>query len=150
MYTLGVFRLQKFWKKLFNRETVLYLVFGILTTGINIGICGFLADILQWNVYLANSIAWVLSVAFAFVTNKLFVFHSRSVNKHILLKETVFFLLARLASLGVDMLIVWLLATLCGMNLWVVKIISNVVVIVLNYILSKLFIFNHKQNTKQQ
>ncbi len=142
--------MEKLWKKLVNRETILYLVFGVCTTIINIAVCGLLADILKWDIYLSNTIAWILSVAFAFVTNKLFVFNSKSTNKKILLKETVFFLIARLISLGFDMLVVWLMADLWGVNVWVVKIISNIIVIIMNYIFSKLFIFNHKQHKNQK
>ena len=142
--------MEKLWKKLVNRETILYLVFGVCTTIINIAVCGLLADILKWDIYLSNTIAWILSVAFAFVTNKLFVFNSKSTNKKVLLKETVFFLIARLISLGFDMLVVWLMADLWGVNVWVVKIISNIIVIIMNYIFSKLFIFNHKQHKNQK
>ena len=142
--------MEKLWKKLINKETILYLVFGILTNAINIAVCGLLSDILKWDIYLSNTIAWILSVIFAFVTNKIFVFNSKSTDKKVLLKETVFFLIARLISLGFDMLVVWLMADLWGINVWIVKIISNIIVIIMNYIFSKLFIFNNKQHTKQK
>ena len=142
--------MEKLWKKLINKETILYLVFGILTTAINIAVCGLLSDILKWDIYLSNTIAWILSVIFAFVTNKIFVFNSKSTDKKVLLKETVFFLIARLISLGFDMLVVWLMADLWGINVCIVKIISNIIVIIMNYIFSKLFIFNNKQHTKQK
>ena len=142
--------MEKLWKKLINKETILYLVFGILTTAINIAVCGLLSDILKWDIYLSNTIAWILSVIFAFVTNKIFVFNSKSTDKKVLLKETVFFLIARLISLGFDMLVVWLMADPWGINVWIVKIISNIIVIIMNYIFSKLFIFNNKQHTKQK
>ena len=142
--------MEKLWKKLINKETILYLVFGILTTAINIAVCGLLSDILKWDIYLSNTIAWILSVIFAFVTNKIFVFNSKSTDKKVLLKETVFFLIARLISLGFDLLVVWLMADLWGINVWIVKIISNIIVIIMNYIFSKLFIFNNKQHTKQK
>ena len=109
-----------------------------------------MSDILKWDIYLSNTIAWILSVIFAFVTNKIFVFNSKSTDKKVLLKETVFFLIARLISLGFDMLVVWLMADLWGINVWIVKIISNIIVIIMNYIFSKLFIFNNKQHTKQK
>ena len=142
--------MEKLWKKLINKETILYLVFGILTTVINIAVCGLLADILKWDIYLSNTIAWILSVIFAFVTNKIFVFNSKARDAKILLKETVSFLIARLISLGFDMLAVWLMVDLWGVNIWIGKIISNIIVIIMNYIFSKLFIFNNKQHTKQK
>lgn len=137
------------WKKLFNKETILYLIFGILTTVINVAICGLLYDKLHWDVLVANSIAWVISVIFAFITNKIFVFDSKTTDKKILLKETISFFIARLISLGFDMLAVWLMVDLWHVNVWVAKIISNVIVVIMNYIFSKLFIFNNKQDKKQ-
>ncbi len=142
--------MEKLWKKLINKETILYLVFGILTTAINIAVCGLLSDILKWDIYLSNTIAWILSVIFAFVTNKIFVFNSKSTDKKVLLKETVFFFNRSFDFLGFDMLVVWLMADLWGINVWIVKIISNIIVIIMNYIFSKLFIFNNKQHTKQK
>ena len=76
-----------------------------------------LADILKWDIYLSNTIAWILSVIFAFVTNKIFVFNSKATDAKILLKETVSLLIARLISLGFDMLAVWLMVDLWGVNI---------------------------------
>lgn len=137
--------MEKWLKKLLNKETILYLIFGILTTVINIAVCGLLYDLLHWNIILANGIAWVLSVIFAFITNKFFVFNSNTVSKTVLIKETILFLTARLVSLGFDMLAIWLMIDIWHINVWIAKIISNIIVVVLNYIFSKLFIFNHKQ-----
>ena len=85
-----------------------------------------------------------------FVLNKIFVFNSKTTDKKVLLKETVSFLIARLVSLGFDVLITWLMVDVGGINVWVTKVVSNVIVVILNYIFSKLFIFNNKQHTKQK
>ena len=95
-------KLNKLIKKFINKETILYLIFGVLTTILNIAICGLLYDILHWDVIIATVIAWIAAVIFAFITNKIFVFNSKTTDKKVLLKETVSFLIARLVSLGFD------------------------------------------------
>jgi putative flippase GtrA len=92
-------------------------------------------------VLIANAIAWVLAVAFAFITNKLYVFRSKSFEPSLLRRELISFVGARLLTLGIDELGMMLLVSVMGMNDWIAKTIVNVLVIVLNYILSKLFIF---------
>ena len=131
-------KLSKSIRKIINKETILYLVFGVLTTILNIAICGLLYDILHWDVIVATVIAWIAAVVFAFITNKLFVFNSKTTDKKLLLKETVSFLIARLISLGFDVLITWLMVDVGGINVWVTKVVSNIVVVILNYIFSKL------------
>ncbi len=83
--------MEKLWKKLINKETILYLVFGILTTAINIAVCGLLSDILKWDIYLSIQLRGYYLLYLLFVTNKIFVFNSKSTDKKVLLKETVFF-----------------------------------------------------------
>ncbi len=136
-------------KKLFNKETILYLVFGVLSTVINIAVCGLLFDFLHWDINLANTIAWTAAVIFAFITNKLFVFNSKTTDKKIVLKETVSFFIARVITFLIcDMLITWLMVDIGHINIWITKFITNMIVIVMNYIFSKLFIFNHKQQNQ--
>ena len=130
-------KLTKLWRFLTSPEMLSYLVFGVLTTLINILLAGLL--------YVANTLAWVASVAFAFFTNKLFVFQSKSMAPAVLLREAMSFLGARLFSLGVDTLGMGLLVDLLHWNFWVAKILMNVIVVILNYIFSKLLIFNQKK-----
>lgn len=134
-------RLKKLWNFLTAPEMVLYIVFGVLTTAVNILSFGLLRDVLHWELLTANTLAWVLSVAFAFVTNKLFVFRSKSFAAKTLWRELASFTGARLLSLGVDTAGMWLLVSLLSWNDWLAKVIMNVIVIVLNYVFSKLFIF---------
>ena len=61
-------------RTVFNRETILYVVFGVLTTAINIGLCGLMTQVLHWDTVLSNVLGWIVSVLFAFVTNKILVF----------------------------------------------------------------------------
>lgn len=125
------------------KELILYIVFGILTTLINIGVF-YLLDKIGINVYINNTIAWVISVLFAFITNKIFVFESKSLNSKVLFKEGLSFFLARVLSYFIDMFTIFLLFQMMGVNKIIAKIISNVIVIIINYLLSKLVIFKKK------
>jgi putative flippase GtrA len=126
-------------------EMVSYIIFGVLTTAVNIVSFGLLRPVIRfnayWDVIVVNTIAWILSVAFAFITNKLFVFKSKSFEKKLFMRELTTFVEARLFSLVVDTLGMYLLINVLYWNDWVSKIIMNVIVVVINYILSKLVIF---------
>ena len=122
------------------REVLLYLVFGGLTTLINI-ISFFILRKFNIALYISNAIAWILSVLFAFITNKLFVFESKGKSKKENTKELVSFFGFRILSLVIDMGAMYLLLDVLNIKELIAKIVSNVVVIILNYIFSKLFIF---------
>lgn len=123
---------------------ILYLIFGILTTAINIVVFDRCYSALLWPWQSANAFAWILSVLFAFITNKLFVFESKSFAAKIFWKEFFEFFAARLFSLGVDMLCMWLLLDIAHWNGLPAKIADNIIVIAINYVLSKLVIFRKK------
>lgn len=78
---------------------------------------------------------------FAFITNKLIVFKSKDLTAKVILKEGFSFMGARIMSLLIDMVILYVAVDLMGMNDLIIKLVSNVIVIIINYILSKLFIF---------
>lgn len=141
-------KLLELWKKVVNPETISYLVFGVLTTVINIVVFGLLYDRLAWHLVAANVLAWLVSVIFAFFTNKIFVFRSTSFALDVFFREIVSFFAARLLSLGVDTAGMWILVDLLEGNSWIAKIVMNVIVIVMNYVLSKLIIFR-KGNSSQ-
>ncbi len=138
-------------RKVISKEVISYLFFGVMTTVVNFVIFG-LCDSL--NVLVANAIAWVGAVAFAFVTNKLFVFESKSWKPKVLFKELPTFVGARLLTLGLEeagllVLIEWLhLDTVLTLPFiggeMIIKIIISVVVVVLNYVFSKVLIFKKK------
>lgn len=138
-------KLKKIWHFLTTPEMISYIVFGVLTTAVNVITYGLLRPIMpwdeSWNVLVANAIAWVLSVAFAFITNKLFVFKSKSFAARLFWRELTAFVGARLLSLGVDELGMLLLVNVLTWNDWVAKITMNVIVVIINYILSKRIIF---------
>ena len=122
------------------REALLYLVFGGLTTVINIFVF-FVLRLFNIEIYISNIIAWILSVLFAFITNKLFVFESKNKSKKENTRELVSFFGFRILSLVFDMGAMYLLLQVLGINELISKVLSNILVIILNYIFSKIFIF---------
>lgn len=157
--------------KLFTREIITYVVFGVLTTVVNlvvfyitkkifisIGWDGIfnavfssaesekiLALLGKGTDYLdATVIAWVAAVIFAFITNKLVVFESKSWKPSVAGKEFVAFIGARVFSLLVELLFMFVTVTLLSFNEFIAKIFVQFIVVVLNYIFSKLIIFKKK------
>lgn len=122
------------------REVLLYLFFGGCTTLVNI-VAFYLLRVCNIEIYISNLIAWILSVLFAFITNKLFVFESNGNDSKKNIKELFSFLGFRILSLGFDMGTMYLLLQVLNVSEMISKIIANIIVIVSNYIFSKLFIF---------
>ncbi len=138
-------KFKKIWRFLTAPEMLLYIFFGVLTTVVNVLSFGLLRDILQWRLLTANTLAWGLSVAFAFLTNKVFVFRSKSFAAGLVVRELISFVGARLFSLAVDTAGMWLLVDVLTWNDWLAKVLMNVIVIVINYVFSKLIIFKRPQ-----
>ncbi len=155
--------------KLFTKEIVTYVFFGVMTTVVNlitfymfkqifvsIGWEGVFNTIIPEGSSLhrlfiggtdyldANFIAWVVGVVFAFVTNKLWVFDSKSWAPSVAGKEFTGFMGARIFSFVVETISLFVLVTLLSVNDFVAKIIVGIVVVILNYIFSKAFIFKKK------
>ncbi len=126
-----------------NKELIKYLIFGILTTLVNI-LCFYILDKLNIDIYINNTISWIVSVIFAFITNKLYVFESKSLDIKTIFKEGTSFLGARIFSYFVDMGTIYLLFDGLRINKLISKIVSNIIVIIINYIFSK-FIFKKKE-----
>jgi len=122
------------------KEGILYLFFGGCTTLVNI-VSFIILRYFHIDTYISNAIAWVLSVLFAFVTNKIYVFESKGKGAKATIKECISFFGFRLLSLLFDMGIMYVLIDLLSCNEFASKIISNVFVIIINYVFSKLFIF---------
>ena len=127
------------------RELLLYGIFGVLTTLINIVVYSLCYERLGISNVASNVVAWILSVLFAFITNKIWVFDSKSMEVSVLLKEAVSFFGCRLATGLLDLAIMYVTVDVMTWNSMLMKCISNVIVIVVNYIASKLVIFAHKQ-----
>ena len=122
------------------KEVLLYLLFGGLTTIVNI-LTFYIFRKLNVELYISNIIAWIISVLFAFITNKLFVFESKNKTKTENIKEITSFFGFRLLSLVFDMGSMFLLINILKINDLLSKIFANILVVILNYIFSKLFIF---------
>lgn len=127
-------------KKILNKETILYLIFGVLTTIVNI-LTFSIMERLTTNLLFNNTVAWICSVLFAFITNRNIVFQSTG-NK---LKELFLFFGARIVSLLFDNALIFILIEKLMLNNILSKIIVNVFVVVINYILSKLIVFKKEK-----
>ncbi|HCQ6003582.1 TPA: GtrA family protein [Clostridioides difficile] len=126
-----------------HKETILYLFFGAFTTLVNIVSYLFFTRVILFNFIVANALAWILAVLFAYVTNKFFVFESKRIEIKFLFKEFLSFVSFRLLSGVVEMLIMYVMIDLLFVNDVIVKVFTNIVVIVLNYLFSKMIIFKN-------
>lgn len=127
------------------KETILYLFFGVLSTVVNIGTYVFFTRIINTEFMVANIAAWIVAVLFAYLTNKFFVFESKVTKLKFLIKEFISFVSCRILSLMMEMILMYIMIDMLLVNDLVVKILTNIVVIILNYIFSKLIIFKNKK-----
>ena len=137
--------------KLLNKETIMYLIFGVLTTAVDyLSYC--LLRLFGTNYMIANVISWILAVAFAFITNKLFVFNSKKKDKQTMAHEISSFFSARVLSLAFSLVFIYATVTLLGMDDLISKILSSIFVIIMNYVFSKNYIFKdqHEGTEKKQ
>lgn len=129
--------------KLYNkyREVIDYIIFGGLTTLVNI-VAFFIFDtLLSWPYLIANAIAIVVSILFAYITNKLFVFRTKDLPLKENILEFARFIGFRLLSGVADMATMWILVDLLTLDTNIAKLLTQFIVVVLNYVFSKLFIF---------
>lgn len=135
--------MKQLWQK--YQSLFFYLVFGVLTTVINIVTYHLCYEV--WGVpnVPSNIIAWVLAVAVAYITNKLWVFDSKSFTPAVLLPELWKFVSCRLLTGAMDLAIMWIGVDMLQGPATLIKIGSNVLVVVLNYVFSKLVIFQREK-----
>ncbi len=129
------------------KEIINYLIVGVLTTVVSLAvyyICvvTFLDPHKALQLQAANIISWIAAVTFAYFANRKFVFESKNPN---ILQEAAAFYAARLATLGMDMAVMFLMVTVGGINDKIAKLAVQVLVIAANYILSKLLVFRKKK-----
>ncbi len=156
-------------EKLLQYEIISYLFFGVLNTVVNFIVYGIMAKIGGADyetkelfnisgfsflyIYLANAVAWFITVLFAYFTNKLFVFESRSFAPSVVAKEIISFFGARVISflLFEELMFGIVTKLLGGMKAasWIAKAITAVFVIVFNYVASKLVIFKNKKSGEE-
>lgn len=127
--------------KILNRETILYLIFGVVTTLVNLVVFALCDELLNLPWKASNIIAWIVAVAVAFITNKIFVFESKETKIKTLLWELATFAGARVFSLLVEYVALFLLIDLLSVSELFSKVVVNVLVIIINYVFSKLIIF---------
>ena len=134
-------------KKLYlkYKEIINYLIFGVLTTVVSIVTYVLFANLLfpektDITVQISNVLSWICAVIFAYITNRKYVFNSKSQGKE-KYKEIFNFFIARFSSLLIDMALMFVLFSLMHLNDTISKIIVQFVVVVVNYIFSKLFVF---------
>ena len=156
-------KIKALFKKLVNKETVTYVIFGVLTTLVNLVVFKGCDVLFKGEHYLvSNSVAWIAAVAFAYVTNKLFVFESKSWKFDVIKKEIPSFLGARIASYFIEQAGLWFFVEILHFDEKVfdfiivrlsgkitAKLIIGVVVVVINYVLSKFMIFAKKDSTQK-
>ena len=128
-------------KKIINKEIILYIIFGVLTTVVNLIAYYLFSNIIKINYLISNLIAWIISVIFAYMTNKLYVFNSKSIRVDIIVKEFTKFINCRLASGIIEMILLFLLVDMLAVNDIIAKLVIGVIVVILNFIFSKLFVF---------
>lgn len=129
------------------KEIINYLIFGVLTTVVSLAtyyICvfTFLNPENPVELQIANIISWIFAVLFAYVTNRKYVFESKEKNK---VKEATKFVGSRVFTLILDMGVMWLGVTILGFSDKIMKMVSQVLIIIGNYIISKLFVFKKEQ-----
>lgn len=127
------------------KEQILYIVFGVLTTAINIIAFFVCSRLMNLGLIPSNIIAWILSVLFAFITNKIYVFNSKNYSFSIVLRELIDFVISRGATGILDLGLMYLFVSVIGIEDMISKIVINIIVIILNYILSKLYVFKNKK-----
>ena len=127
-----------------RKELISYLFFGGLTFLVSIGTYGFFNQILGMNELLANVISWICAVTFAYVTNRLWVFASKARGFKGIMRELLSFFGGRVATLLIEEGILLVFITWLGLDSMLVKIVAQIIVIMLNYVISKLFVFSNK------
>lgn len=139
--------LQSIFKKAVNRETVSYLIFGVLTTLINY-LTFVILNERGVNIVLTNFIAWFIAVIFAYFTNKIYVFNSKSFSFKTLISEFSGFITARILSLIFETVFIVVAVKICGMNTYFSKLVAAVGVVIINYFASKFYIFKDKKDNE--
>ena len=130
------------------KEIIIYLIFGILTTIISL-LTYYLLTYTILNpeipleLQIAIIISWITCVTFAYITNRKYVFNIQNKN---IIKEIIKFYTSRLSTLFLDMLFMYIFVTKLNLNDKIIKIIINIIIIILNYILSKILVFKPKEN----
>lgn len=140
----GLRVLYPFYKK--HKRVLLYLFFGAVTTAVSVGVFSLLNIALGVNEHIANLTSWILAVLVAFLTNRTMVFEAETTSVGGFLVQMVKFYGGRVATLLVEELLIFVFITKLELDSFAVKMAAQVIILTLNYIISKLFVF--KKPTK--
>ena len=129
------------------KQIILYGIFGVLTTALNIFAYWALTRVLGLAVVPSTVIAWTVAVFFAYYTNRKYVFHSTESSFKGMLREAAYFFSARITTGVIDVIIMYVFVDVLGFHDVFIKTASNVLVVILNYVFSKLIIFKGEKQS---
>ena len=132
-----------------HREGMRYLIFGALSTVVNIIVFAICSDLFSLNTTVSNIIAWIVAVVFAYITNKIWVFESHTTILKELIWEITTFFGARVFTLIIETVFLIIFIDKLNFNKILMKVISNILVIILNFVFSKIIIFKKKDAGQQ-
>lgn len=128
-----------------HEEGLNYLIFGFLAFVLNYVLYFLFSSVMHIHYMAATALSWVLTVVFAYWTNRTFVFKSRNKSAQSLGREFIAFISARIGTEFLELGLMFVMVTLAGINEYISKFVCQVIVILANYFLSKLWIFKEKE-----
>lgn len=134
-------------KRMITRELIIYGIVGVCTTAVNLSSFHLICNVLGVTDLVSNVYAWVIAVIFAYITNDLVVFKDKHGSFTVEFLKIVKFFVARLLSLGIEQLGLLIFVKKMGIYNMLVKVVLAIIVILLNYVFSKLYIFNHNKKS---
>lgn len=129
------------------KEVLMYLLFGGLTTLVSVGVFALFESHFGLNEHISNVISWLTAVLFAFVTNRIWVFPTKTKGFAAFIFQMAKFYGGRLFTLGVEELMLFVFVTKLQINAVLIKLIAQVIVVILNFVISKLFVFKKNKNS---
>ncbi len=146
----GIFIMKKLWNLCWDlykkhEEGINYLIFGFLAFVLNYVLYFLFASVLHMHYMLATAVSWLLTVIFAYWTNRTFVFRSKNADRQSVWKEFTAFIGARIATEVLELVLMFLMVDCAKINEYISKLVCQVLVILANYFLSKLWIFKEKK-----
>ena len=139
-------QIKKYWEKFAAKEVFRYIIAGGCTTLVNLVVFAILRYALKMGLSQSNFIAIVAAIIFAFFANKYYAFRSETKGVAMLITEFIKFVGGRLVSMVIEIGGVYILAIWCGMPDMAAKIVTQVIVMIVNYVISKLFVFQEKES----
>lgn len=147
IFSLPLIRIFKpFYNK--RKDIVYYVFFGVLTTLVSYISYAIAIYVFGLHELIANTISWILAVAFAFFTNRVMVFNSPTENAKDFFFQLFSFYGGRLFSYGVESLIIYIFVTKLSYNEMLIKVLAGIFVLIINYIISKWIVFRKKTETQ--